>query len=98
MQKTFEAIEMSFVVRTRAGPRNHVLDGERQFPLEIGQFGGRRAMQHGASHFYADLSFVGKVLTALFASNVNICTIFTTSNFTYSFNLKSQGRFTAWAT
>ena len=37
-----EAIEMPFGLRTRVGPRNHVLDGESRSPTGRGNFEGGR--------------------------------------------------------
>jgi len=38
--KTAEPIEMPFVLWTRVGPGNNVLDGV-QIPMEMGNFGGK---------------------------------------------------------
>jgi len=35
-----EAIEMPFGLRTRVGPRNHVLDGSADPPMERDNYGG----------------------------------------------------------
>ena len=42
--KTAEPIEMPFGLRTRVGPRKHVLDGA-QIPLASGQLLGERTCQ-----------------------------------------------------
>jgi len=39
--KMAELIEMLFGLWTRMGPRNHVLDGGPDFPMERGNFGGK---------------------------------------------------------
>jgi len=36
--KTAEPIEMPFGVRTRVSPRNHVLDGDLDRPMPMGNF------------------------------------------------------------
>jgi len=39
--KTAEPIEMPFGFWARMGPRNHVLDGVTDLPMERGNFGGK---------------------------------------------------------
>jgi len=39
--KTAQSIEMPFGLRTRVGPRNHVLDGVHIHPMGMGNFKGR---------------------------------------------------------
>ena len=41
--KTAELIEMLFGLRTQVGPRNHVLDGGPDPPMERGNLEGERA-------------------------------------------------------
>ena len=44
--KTAESIEMLFVLWTRMGPRNHVLDGGPDLPCERAILSGGRAAQY----------------------------------------------------